>query len=47
MNLSAQNVVSVTGCQTGQGQVTVRYTGTQMLFFAPALGLGNSGTVTA
>ena len=47
LNLNAQNIVAVTGCGTGRGLVTVRYTGSQTFFFAPALGLGSSGSVTA
>lgn len=47
LNVGAQNIVAITGCQTGRGQVTVRYTGNQPMYFAPAIGLGTSGSVTA
>jgi hypothetical protein len=47
LNVGATNIVSITGCQTGRGQLTVRYTGTQPFYFAPALGFGGSGSVTA
>jgi len=43
---SAGGIIDSVGCDTAaKGHVTVRYTTTQPLFFAPALGLGNQRNV--